>query len=154
MVFSIASMSVAALVERKRLHLAKNNEMGSSASMSVFWLAPQSLILGLGDGFAMVGLQEYFYDQVPDSMRSLGIAFFLSIIGVGSFLSSFLISVVDRITEISSGTGWFGKNLNVSRLDNFYWLLAAVNVLNLCVFVIIAKGYTYKSVDRKVVDRR
>ncbi|KAF3433622.1 hypothetical protein FNV43_RR24725 [Rhamnella rubrinervis] len=151
MVFSIASMSVAALVERKRLELANNNELGSLASMSVFWLAPQSLILGLGDGFAMVGLQEYFYDQVPDSMRSLGIAFFLSIIGVGSFLSSFLISVVDSVTEISSGKSWFGNNLNVSRLDNFYWLLAAVNVLNLCLFVTIAKGYTYKTIDRKVV---
>lgn len=44
--------------------------------MSVFWLAPQFLIIGVADGFALVGLQEFFYDQVPDSMRSTGIALY------------------------------------------------------------------------------
>lgn len=53
---------------------------GNSAdpvSMSVFWLAPPFMILGTGDAFSLVGLQEYFYDQVPYIMRSLGIAFYL-----------------------------------------------------------------------------
>ncbi|CAL5406594.1 unnamed protein product [Camellia sinensis] len=35
--------------------------------MSVFWLAPQFIILGIGDGFTLVGLQEYFYDQNKDT---------------------------------------------------------------------------------------
>ncbi|THG23496.1 hypothetical protein TEA_011106 [Camellia sinensis var. sinensis] len=30
---------------------------------------PQFIILRIGDGFTLVGLQEYFYDQVPDSMN-------------------------------------------------------------------------------------
>ncbi|THG18418.1 hypothetical protein TEA_023762 [Camellia sinensis var. sinensis] len=37
--------------------------------MSVFWLAPEVIILGIGDGFTLVGLQEYFYDQVSNSMN-------------------------------------------------------------------------------------
>ncbi|KAL6123639.1 hypothetical protein ACLB2K_076158 [Fragaria x ananassa] len=102
-----------------------------------------------GDAFALVGLQEYFYDQVPDSMRSLGVALYLSVIGVGSFLSSFLISVLDHVTE-KYGRSWFGKDLSGSRLDNFFWLLAALNGLNLCVYGYLARGYTYKNVDRRV----
>ncbi|KAL7195215.1 hypothetical protein ACSBR1_035435 [Camellia fascicularis] len=144
MSFSVVTMVVAALVERKRLKLVET--ASTSASMSVFWLAPQFLIIGFGDGFAVVGLQEYFYDQVPDSMRSLGIAFYLSVIGVANFISSQLITVVDRVTE-KEGKSWLGKDLNSSRLDKFYWLLAAIAAVNLCVYVLLARRYSYKNVQ-------
>ncbi|GMI71276.1 hypothetical protein like AT2G37900 [Hibiscus trionum] len=141
MLFSVPTMIVAALVEQKRLAAVKNG-----MSMSVIWLAPQLLIIGVGDGFALVGLQEYFYDQVPDSMRSLGIAFYLSVIGAANFLSSVLITLVDHVTE-KGGKSWFGKDLNSSRLDNFYWLLAIMTMSNMLVFVVVAKRYTYKNVQ-------
>ncbi|XP_062157396.1 protein NRT1/ PTR FAMILY 5.6-like isoform X2 [Alnus glutinosa] len=146
MIFSIAAMSVAALVEMKRLRAVEKEIM----SMGAFWLAPQSIILGIADGFTLVGLQEYFYDQVPDSMRSLGISFYLSVIGGGNFLSSFLITVVDHVTE-KLGRSWFVEDVNMCRLDNFYWLLAAMSALNLCVYVKLAMKYTYKKVQRRVI---
>nr|GLL36622.1 protein NRT1/ PTR FAMILY 5.6-like [Ipomoea trifida] len=127
MIFSVSTMAVAALVERKRQNFVQENT--TLDSMSVFWLAPQFLIIGIGDGFVLVGLQEYFYDQVPDSMRSLGIAFYLRVNNAANFLSSLLITVVDRLTE-KSGRSWFGKDLNSSRLDYFYWLLGAIIAAN------------------------
>ena len=116
--------------------------------MSVFWLAPQFLIIGMGDGFSLVGLQEYFYDQVPDSMRSLGIGLYLSVLGVANFLSSFLITIVDQATK-KGGKSWFGKDLNHSRLDYFYWLLAAITALNFGAYLIVAQRYSYKSVQAR-----
>ncbi|KAL3623102.1 hypothetical protein CASFOL_031918 [Castilleja foliolosa] len=145
MVFSVLSMIVAALVEEKRLDFVKTNQ--SSASMSVFWLAPQFLIIAVADCFTLVGLQEYFYDQVPDSMRSLGIAFYLSVSGAANFLSSFMIILVDRVTE-KSGKSWFGKDLNHSRIDYFYWLLAGMTALNLCAYAFVASRYSYKNVRK------
>ncbi|XP_057807969.1 LOW QUALITY PROTEIN: protein NRT1/ PTR FAMILY 5.6 [Salvia miltiorrhiza] len=145
MCLTALSMVVAALVERKRL-----DRGGASASMSVFWLAPQFLIIGAGDGFALVGLQEYFYDQVPDSMRSLGIALYLSVIGAANFLSSLLITVVDHVTE-RSGKSWFGKDLNSSRLDYFYYLLAAITAANLAVYALVVRSYSYKNVRKTTV---
>ncbi|EYU41789.1 hypothetical protein ABFS82_10G025900 [Erythranthe guttata] len=147
MVFSVITMVVAALVEKKRLNLVRENPIKGSVSMSVFWLAPQFLIIGIGDGFTLVGLQEYFYDQVPDSMRSLGIALYLSVIGVANFLSSLLITVVDRLTE-KGGKSWFGKDLNSSRLDYFYWLLAGITGVNLVVYAFVASRYSYKNVKK------
>ncbi|XP_065852555.1 protein NRT1/ PTR FAMILY 5.6-like isoform X2 [Euphorbia lathyris] len=141
MVFSIATMVVSALVERKRLSIVKNEEV-----MSVFWLAPQFVIIGIGDGFTLVGLQEYFYDQVPDSMRSLGIAFYLSVIGAANFVTSLLITAVDHVTG-KYGKSWFGNELNSSRLDNFYWLLAAITTANVLVYVFLARRYSYKTVE-------
>ncbi|KAH7548163.1 hypothetical protein JRO89_XS14G0076300 [Xanthoceras sorbifolium] len=166
MVLSAIAMVVAALVERKRLRVVEEEiiqqeggggeNKGTTLSMNVFWLAPQYTIHGCADAFALVGLQEYFYDQVPDSMKSLGIAFYLSVIGLGSFLSSFLIIIVNHVTGGIGGGGgnhhksWIGKDLNVSRLDNFFWLLAALNVLNLCFYVILARRYAYKNVQGRV----
>ncbi|XP_043698984.1 protein NRT1/ PTR FAMILY 5.6-like [Telopea speciosissima] len=156
MIFSSLTMVTAALVERKRLkvveRLATASDSGGMVGvhpMSVFWLTPQFFIIGFGDGFTLVGLQEYFYDQVPDSMRSLGIALYLSVLGLGNFLSSILITIVEHVTE-RSGRNWFGKDLNSSRLDNFYWLLAAMNAVNLCVYVFLARRYSYKNVQRRV----
>ncbi|KAI5407508.1 protein NRT1/ PTR FAMILY 5.6 [Lathyrus oleraceus] len=143
--FSVIVMIVAALVEAKRLRM---HEQEKTMRLSVFWLVPQCFILGFGDAFSLVGLQEYFYDQVPDSMRSLGMALYLSVIGVGSFLSSFLIIIVDYVTE-KNGKSWFGKDINSSRLDKYYWMLAIINALNLCAYIFIAKRYTYKSVERR-----
>ncbi|KAJ8431917.1 hypothetical protein Cgig2_016350 [Carnegiea gigantea] len=145
MVFLIIAMVLSALVERQRLRAFHKGNV-----MSAFWLAPQFLIIGIGDGFSLVGMQEYFYDQVPDSMRSLGMAFYLSVIGVGSFLSSFLITVVDYVTGKNGGKKWIGKDVNHSRLDHFYWLLAAISVLNICIFALITKNYSYKKVENSV----
>ncbi|XP_021845629.2 protein NRT1/ PTR FAMILY 5.6 [Spinacia oleracea] len=145
MVILIISMIISALVERKRLNMSLQGKI-----ISVFWLVPQFLLIGIGDGFSLVGMQEYFYEQVPDSMRSLGLAFYLSVIGVGSFLSTLLITIVDCVTGMKGGERWIGKDLNHSRLDYFYWLLVIIIVLNMCVFVFLAKNYRYKNVHRSV----
>lgn len=150
MIFSVLTMIVAALVERKRLGIVESSPVNNSLSMSVLWVAPQYLIMAVGDCFTLVGLQEYFYDQVPDTMRSLGIAFYLSVLGASSFLSSVLITVVDRVTE-KGGRSWFGKDLNSSRLDYFYWLLAAITALNLLTYSFVARRYSYKNVRKTTV---
>ncbi|XP_010427058.1 PREDICTED: protein NRT1/ PTR FAMILY 5.7-like [Camelina sativa] len=147
MVFSLFAMIIAALIEKKRLDYAKEHHMSKTMTLSAIWLAPQFIVLGVADAFTLVGLQEYFYDQVPDSMRSLGIAFYLSVLGAASFANNLLITVSDHLAEEISGKGWFGKDLNTSRLDRFYWMLAALTAANICFFVIVAMRYTYKSVQ-------
>ncbi|KAJ4885240.1 Protein NRT1/ PTR FAMILY 5.7 [Raphanus sativus] len=146
MVFSLITMIIAAIVERKRLDYTKHHHM----TMSALWLAPQFIVIGIADALTLVGLQEYFYDQVPDSMRSLGIAFYLSVIGAASFVNNLLMTISDHLAEAISGKSLFGKDLNSSRLDRFYWMLAALTAVNICFFVIVAKRYTYKNVQSSV----
>ncbi|KAL9230162.1 hypothetical protein vseg_005549 [Gypsophila vaccaria] len=145
MVILIIATIVSALVETKRLTSVQNG-----IKLSAFWLAPQFLLIGIGDGFSLVGMQEYFYEQVPDSMRSLGLAFYLSIIGVGSFMSTFLIIIVDSFSGKNGGKKWIGKDLNSSRLDYFYWFLSVIFAVNMCFYVYLARNYKYKDVQRNV----
>ncbi|KAK8473778.1 hypothetical protein PHAVU_001G237300 [Phaseolus vulgaris] len=155
MALFVILMVVAAIVEAKRLRMATHDALSvwetDHNSMSVLWLIPQYLILGFGNSFSIVGLQEYFYDQVPDTMRSLGMGLYLSVIGTGYFLSSFLIIIVDHVTG-KNGKSWIGKDINSSHLNRFYWMLAIINALNLCLFLFFAKRYTYKTVHRTVIE--
>ncbi|GLJ23107.1 hypothetical protein SUGI_0436170 [Cryptomeria japonica] len=148
LVFLILAMVIAALVEAKRLKIAQAHGLMDKpqavVSMSVFWLALPNVVLGIADAFALVGLQEFFYSQVPDSMRSLGVASNLTANGIGSFVSSLVIHIVNSVTG-KMGHRWLLDNLNTSRLDKFYWLLVALNALNLLAFIFTARRYRYKS---------
>ncbi|CAH2066871.1 unnamed protein product [Thlaspi arvense] len=137
---SILAMVVAALVETKRLQTAHDD---LTVPMSVWWLVPQYVIYGMADGFTMAGLQEFFYDQVPTELRSVGMALNLSIYGAGNFLSSFMISVIDKFTSESGQTSWFDSDLTKAHLDYFYWLLACLSFINLAFYLWFAKSYVY-----------
>lgn len=133
-------MVVAALVETKRRHTTRDD---LTIPMSVWWLVPQFVIYGVGDVFTMAGLQEFFYDQVPSELRSVGMALNLSIYGAGNFLSSFMISVIDRVTSQSGQTSWFDNDLNKAHLDYFYWLLASLSFIGLAFYLWFTKSYVY-----------
>ncbi|KAL3638716.1 hypothetical protein CASFOL_016623 [Castilleja foliolosa] len=144
---SLICMLIAALVEKKRLETAVEYGLIDSPKaiipMSVWWLAPQYSLLGISEAFTMVGLQEFFYDQVPNDLRSIGLALYLSIFGIGSFISSFLISSIERATTRPGQDSWFSDNLNRAHLDYFYWLLSGLSAVAFFAFVYFAKFYIY-----------
>ncbi|KAJ7949346.1 protein NRT1/ PTR FAMILY 5.4-like [Quillaja saponaria] len=143
---TILSMVVSALVEGKRVEIARYHNLLDNPKgivpMRVWWLFPQYMICGLSDTFTLVGLQELFYDQMPESMRSLGAAAYVSLIGVGGFICNATISIVEAISRGK----WLGDNLNCAHLNYFYWLLAGLATLNLCIYVLIANQYAYKKI--------
>ena len=147
MLLSAASMIVAALVEIIRLKTAQEYGLvdlpNVTIPMSIWWLVPQYVLFGIADVFTMVGLQEFFYDQVPNELRSVGLGLYLSIFGVGSFLSSFLISAIEKATDVDGQDSWFANNLNRAHLDYFYWLLAGLSIINLAAYLYFAKSYIY-----------
>ncbi|XP_030952072.1 protein NRT1/ PTR FAMILY 5.10-like [Quercus lobata] len=147
MLFSAICIVVAALVEMKRLKIAKEYELVDrpdvTIPMSAWWLLPQYVLSGIADVFTVIGLQEFFYDQVPIELRSVGLALYLSIFGVGNFLSGFLVSIIEEVTGRDSKNSWFADNLNRAHLDYFYWVLAGLSAIALAAYVYFAKSYIY-----------
>jgi hypothetical protein len=93
-----------------------------------------------------VGQIELFYDQAPESMKSLGTAMSLAAYGAGSYLSSAVLSLVDRVTAAGeSSTPWVGNDLNASRLDRYYAFLAALAAANLAAFLALSCRYNYRA---------
>ncbi|XP_010912660.1 protein NRT1/ PTR FAMILY 4.3-like [Elaeis guineensis] len=132
------SMVVAALVEKKRREVA----IGSNKLLSIFWIAPQFLIFGVSEMFTAVGLIEFFYKQSLYGMQSFLTAMTYCSYSFGFFLSSLLVSLVNKITSSSSKSGWLSDNdLNKDRLDYFYWLLAALSLLNFFNYLYWSRWY-------------
>uniref|UniRef100_A0A453DKV7 Major facilitator superfamily (MFS) profile domain-containing protein n=1 Tax=Aegilops tauschii subsp. strangulata TaxID=200361 RepID=A0A453DKV7_AEGTS len=154
MVVSMSAVIVAALVEGRRLETAREHglvdDAGATVPMSWAWLVPQYAMMGVADVLTVVGLQEFFYDQMPRELRSLGLALYFSVMGIGGFISSALISFIDRVTRSGGGDGWFADNLNRAHLDYFYWLLAGLSAAELGLFVWLASSYTYNNNHKRL----
>lgn len=140
---SFLAMVVAALVERKRLETAREyglvDKPDATIPMSIKWLIPQYVLFGIHELLTSVGLQELFYDQAPPELKSVGLALYVSIFGIGSFLCNFLISLIEKATGGEGRYSWFSDNLNRAHLDYFYWLLAGLTAAAFVVFVYVAK---------------
>ncbi|KAK9277275.1 hypothetical protein L1049_006815 [Liquidambar formosana] len=147
---SILCMSAAALVEIKRLQLARDLGLVDedvAVPLSIFWQIPQYFLLGAAEVFTFIGQLEFFYDQSPDAMRSLCSALSLLTNSLGNYLSSLILTVVTYITTMGGSDGWIPDNLNEGHLDYFFWLLAGLSFLNLLVYVFCAKKYKQKKVS-------
>lgn len=75
MAVSLAGVAVAALVEARRLAMAREHGLvddpSATVPMSWAWIVPQYAMMGVADVLAVVGLQELFYDQMPPIIQIL-----------------------------------------------------------------------------------
>ncbi|XP_022973463.1 protein NRT1/ PTR FAMILY 4.4-like [Cucurbita maxima] len=132
------SMVSAALVEKKR-----RNSSVVGSSLSILWIAPQFIIFGISELFTAVGLVEFFYKQSVEGMQSFLTAMTYCSYSFGFYLSSLLVSLVNKITGGASGGGWLSHNdLNNDRLDLFYWLLAGLSLVNFFNYLFWANRYS------------
>ncbi|CAM8975503.1 hypothetical protein QQ045_028435 [Rhodiola kirilowii] len=146
-IIQIVAIGVAYAVELHRMHVIRVHHITMPKEivpMSIFWLLPQYVLLGIADVFNAIGMLEFFYDQSPDNMQSLGTTFFTSGIGVGNFLNSFLVTMVDKVTGKDGKKRWIGNNLNDCHLDYYYGFLLIICSLNMGVFFWGSSMYMYK----------
>ncbi|PON44338.1 Proton-dependent oligopeptide transporter [Parasponia andersonii] len=144
----VVVMITATLAERKRLSVVRSNGIvgiNDTVPLSIFILLPQFALMGVGDTFLEPAQMEFFYDQAPESMKSLGSSFYCISKGLGFFLSSFILSTVADITKRNGHGGWILNNLNMSRMDYYYAFLAVLTFLNLLLYILFAKFFVYNA---------
>ncbi|CAM8936886.1 unnamed protein product [Rhodiola kirilowii] len=158
MVLGIACMVVSGLVESQRRAtaltkpaLGLDSKGNSVASFSALWLVPQLTLAGLSEAFTIIGHVEFYYKQFPENMRSIGGSFTFVGMALGSYLSSILISLIDRATGGTGSESWLAEDLNKGRLDYFYYMVGFMGVLNLALFLVCAKWYRYKGTSGDLI---
>ncbi|KAL8196508.1 hypothetical protein R6Q57_024803 [Mikania cordata] len=144
-VFSILSMIVAAMVEKKRRDSATyHNRPGGLAPMSVMWLAPQLILMAFTESFSVLGQLELYYKEFPDNMKSIGNAMFFVTAGCANYVSSALVTTVHKVTGKHGRLDWLTADINAGRVDYFYYVIAGLGVLNLGYYLLVASQYRYR----------
>ncbi|KAL5581169.1 hypothetical protein UlMin_013611 [Ulmus minor] len=142
--FNILGMAVSALVESKRLKIAQNHHVqdhpGSLVPMLALWLFPQLILVGIGEAFHFPGQVALCYQEFPESLKTTATAMVAIIMGIGFYLSTALVDLTRRVTR------WLPDNINNGKLDNVYWMVTVVGVLNFGYFLVCAKFYKYQHV--------
>ncbi|CAN6692529.1 unnamed protein product [Malus baccata var. baccata] len=135
-VLNITSMAVSALVKSKRLKTAH----GSTVPMLVMWLFPQLALAGIGEAFHFPGQLQFCYQEFPASLHTTATAMVAMILAIAFYLSTALVDLVRRVTE------WLPDDINEGRIDNVYWVVVVLGVLNFGYFLLCAKLYKYQNV--------
>ena len=113
------------LKEIKRLYPNKPSET-DTISMSILWLLPQFILLGLTEGLVEEGLQEFFSKHVTKSMWNAGQLLTGCILSFGNFFSIPCVQLV---------RSWFKGTINDSHLDRYFLTLAILSSVFLCFYV-------------------
>lgn len=138
---SILCMLVAGIVEKKRRDSAlKHGSFTSPTSFAL--LLPQYVLSGMTEAFAAVAIMEFLTKQMPESMRTTaGAVFFLSL-SIASYTGALIVNFIHRATTKTDQLSWLGgHDLNKNRLDYYYYIVAALEVLNFVYFNFFASHF-------------
>lgn len=126
-------------VEVRRLKLIKEYGIPEieveRIPMSILWLTPQYLLLGIMGGLVEKGMEGCFYNLVPGSMKDYELPFDKIVMGMGKFLTILTIFVC---------RGWFGNESSTSHLDRYFLMLAMISLGSSAFFSVAAYACYWK----------
>lgn len=148
MISSILCCIAAALVENRRLNVIRSHQLldhpGTTIPMSIFWLTFQFILLAGLDSFLEQSVAAFYRAEAPESMTEYLEYFAKFVYGIGYMCSVLAVYVVGEVSErLGSRRSWFQQTLHRSRLDRYFWVLAALSSINLIAFIVVATQYRY-----------
>jgi len=157
MLLAAASVVVAGVIETKRRNTWEQghfivqcvfNENHNASSLNVFWQVPQFMLIGSSEVLTSITGLEFAYSQAPKCFRGLVMGAFLVTSGLGNYVASLLVLIV----RSASNDVWYpSKNPNEGKLENFFFLLAGLMLVNFVVFLFVASSYKYKTAPRREI---
>ncbi|XP_071108042.1 solute carrier family 15 member 4-like [Haliotis cracherodii] len=116
------------------------DEKFNASSMSVLVQVPQFAFVGASEVFASITGLEFAFTQAPPSMQGLLTGLFLMTWGLGNFLSSAILKIVEVATKDDP---WFPDDINNGKAEYLFFLLGGMMLVNFISFVFVARRYTY-----------
>ncbi|XP_047064075.1 protein NRT1/ PTR FAMILY 4.5-like [Lolium rigidum] len=142
----IAAACVATLVETRRLTAAEQHGLtstGAAVPMSVFGLVIQFFLLSIMDIASFSGLIEFIKSESSPQMELIAPAVQSILSGIAAWLACAFIQLINRVTRHGDNVrGWLdGADFNRTRLDRFFLLLAAFELVALINYAFWARRY-------------
>nr|XP_019702405.1 protein NRT1/ PTR FAMILY 2.7 isoform X2 [Elaeis guineensis] len=143
-VLNAAAMAASALVERRRSAIVHarhaEGQAGWIVPMSALWLMLPLAMTGAAEALHFPGQVALYYQEFPQSLRSMATAMVGLIIAAGFYLSTAVVGLIRRATN------WLPDNINTSRLEYAYWSIAVLGMINFGYYLLCANLYKYRRV--------
>ncbi|KAI3942274.1 hypothetical protein MKW92_010306 [Papaver armeniacum] len=140
-------MAASAIVEAKRLNVTRSQNIAGTSlpgnmvvPMSALWLVGPLAIVGIGEAFHFPGQVSLYYQEFSKSLRSTSTVMISMLVAIRYYLSTALIGLVRRVTK------WLPDDINEGILDNVFWLLVVIGVVNFGYYLTFSGMYKYKSI--------
>ncbi|KAL0401024.1 UNVERIFIED_CONTAM: protein NRT1/ PTR FAMILY 5.5 [Sesamum latifolium] len=145
-IVSVLCCITAAKVENRRLHAVTTHNLidrpNDRIPMSLFWMVPQYVLLAVVDSFLEQNVKLFFQRMIPTSSVLYLSLFTRAVTGIGIMGGVLSVFVVGKVSERGGKLNWFQFSLNRSRLDKYYWTLAALSAASLVFYILLS--YCYK----------
>lgn len=131
-----------AMFEAGFVEMVRRQKRQSGGNISLLWQLPQYMTTGISETFTYIGQMQFFYDQSPDAMRSMGSALPQASVALGSYVNSLLVIIVSKLT---GSPGWIpdSDSIDKGHLDYFFFLLATITLINFGLFLLSSIHYKY-----------
>ncbi|XP_024984715.1 protein NRT1/ PTR FAMILY 2.7-like [Cynara cardunculus var. scolymus] len=141
---TISSMAISALVESRRLATARTHKLHSNSivPMSAFWMVPQLVVVGVADGLQLPGQVALYYQEFPKSLKSTAAAMVAMFMGIAFYMGTVVVDFLRKTT------GWLPDGINDGRMDNVYWVLSVIGLINFGYYLVCSYLYQYQNVEK------
>ncbi|KAJ3688322.1 hypothetical protein LUZ61_017486 [Rhynchospora tenuis] len=139
------SMISSALVERRRAAVINRHEAevhpGWIVPMSAVWLMLPLALAGGAEALHFPGQVGLYYQEFPKALKNTSTGMMAVIIALGFYLSTAFLGVIRDVTT------WLPDDLNRSRLEKVYWVIAILATINFGFYLVCAKFYKYQNTN-------
>ncbi|KAL0304032.1 UNVERIFIED_CONTAM: protein NRT1/ PTR FAMILY 5.5 [Sesamum radiatum] len=144
-IVSVLCCITAAKVENRRLQAVTIHDLldrpNDKIPMSLFWMVPQYVLLAVVDSFLEQNVKLFFQRMIPTSSVLYLSLFTRAVTGIGIMGGVLSVFVVGKVSERGGKLNWFQFTLNRSRLDKYYWTLAALSAASLVFYILLSSCY-------------
>lgn len=146
LVLAALSMIAAAVVEvERKKHFGFNQKVGDetfySSNITVFLQIPQFALVGASEAFTSISGLEFAYTQSPQSMQGVMMGMFMATGGLGSYLASAILRIVESAT---ANDPWFPNEINDGHAEYLFYLLSGLMGLFFLGYLMAARLYKYR----------
>ncbi|XP_074051413.1 solute carrier family 15 member 5 [Macrotis lagotis] len=107
------------------------------SAMSCLQLTPQYILLGVAEALVNPACSTISYKLIPSRVRGISMNFLTLFNGFGCFIGALMVKVVYATSE----GNWFPNALNKGNLENSFFFLASLMLLNILGFWSISHRY-------------
>lgn len=139
---AIASVAIVESIRRRiAIEEGYSEQPQAVVNMSALWLLPRQVLDGLAEASGLIGQNEFYLNELPQSMSSIASTLGSLGMSVANLVASLILSLVDNVTGRGGNESWVSSNMNKGHYEYYFSFICALSFVNFVYFLYCSKAY-------------